>query len=165
VHGSKKTVTYQEAIQWEPLEFAQWSAREAAFREWFTVYAQTMQRMRLQPSSRQHPLEPQVCEVMQRLDSWPLRTPLNVHELVRGLRVGLRRLEQLFTRELGLTPHAYFDRRRIEEAKRLLMSGQMPLKEIAFDLGLRHASHFSKWFRLHAQISPSTYRSEAKQAL
>jgi AraC-like DNA-binding protein len=165
VHGGKKSVTYPEAIQLSPIAFSAWSAREAAFREWFAVYAKTMQGMQLAPSSRQQPLEPRVREIVQRLDAWPLRRTFDSRELIHGIGMGVRRMEQLFTRELGLTPNAYLARRRIEEAKRMLMSSQVPLKQIAYELGLRHASHFTKWFRLHSQVSPSVYRAESKHAL
>ena len=46
----------------------------------------------------------------------------------------------------------------MEAARHLLAGTKTPLKQIAHELGLRHASHFTKWFRLHAGMPPSQFR-------
>jgi AraC family transcriptional regulator len=81
-----------------------------------------------------------------------------VNEVASGLHIGARRLEQLLATELGITPHSRLNERRVAAARHLLSSTNTPLKEISHELGLRHPSHFTKWFRQHTGLSPSAYR-------
>jgi AraC family transcriptional regulator len=68
-------------------------------------------------------------------------------------------MEQLLAVEVGLTPHGYLDRRRLEFARHLVMRSDVPLKQAAHELGFRHASHFTKWFRRHMGAAPSAFRN------
>lgn len=158
IHGRRKTVGFREATQAQAMDLASWCKRETAFRAWFEAYAKTLLKLGLEPSPRHDVADDRVREIVRRLDSWPLRHALNLGELCHGLGFGSRRLEQLAVAELGHTPHAYLNRRRVESARLMLASSAMPLKQIAHDIGLRHASHFTKWFRRHTGLAPSTYR-------
>lgn len=158
IHGRRKSVTFREATQAQALDFQSWCRRETAFRTWFEVYAATLAKLGLKPAPRHEMADDRLREIVRRLDHWPLTRAMHNHELGKGLGVGARRLEQLIVAELGVTPHAYLNRRRVETARHLLAHTRTPLKQIADDIGLRHASHFTKWFRRHAGVSPSAYR-------
>jgi len=158
VHGARRTVTHREASGAPVPGFTSWCQREAAFRTWFAVYAETLAKLDIHPAPVRCPGDERLNEVIRRLDSWPLAKPLEIAGLAAGLDFGSRRLEQLLVAESGLTPHAHLNRRRIDTARRLLASTTTPLKQIAHQLGLRHASHFTKWFRRHAGMAPSVYR-------
>ena len=165
IHAPKRTVGYWEAVESvQDSRFAQWCRREGAFRHWLSVYAQTLDELGLSPEPRKEVVDRRLKELIERLDSWPLRESLDWGRLGEGLTIGNRRLEQLFCAELGLTPHAYLDRRRITVARTLLSGSTQPLKAIAFETGFRYASHFTKWFRRHTGIAPSTFRQSAASA-
>ncbi len=51
---------------------------------------------------------------------------------------------------------------RIDEAKRLLINTQKPIKEIALIVGFNDAKYFSKVFTLKNSMSPSTFRHKSR---
>ena len=161
VHGARKSVTYREASQAQNFSLTAWSQREAAFRIWFAVYVQTLVQLGIHPNDKPRAFDERIDELVRRLDAWPLVRPLNMSELTAGLHIGARRMEQLLAAQLGITPHSHLNRRKVETARRLLATSATPLKEIAHSLGLRHASHFTKWFHQHVGIAPSAYRAGA----
>lgn len=158
IHGKRLSVSYRDATTSSVSDLVVWSEHEAGFRTWFAVYAKTLEKLGIGPALRRRPSDERINEIIRRLNGWPLARPLSVDELASDLPIGSRRLEQLLAQELGLTPHAHFNRRRIEAARHLLVTTTTPLKQIAHELGLLHASHFTKWFRRHAGVAPSTYR-------
>ncbi|MDB6074700.1 MAG: AraC family transcriptional regulator [Verrucomicrobiaceae bacterium] len=158
IHGKRRSVSYRDATASATSDFVGWSHREAAFRTWFAVYVKTLEKLGFEPAPRHRPSDERINEIIRRLNDWPLARPLSVDELASDLPIGSRTLEQLLAQEMALTPHAHLNRRRIEAARHLLATTATPLKQIAHELGLLHASHFTKWFRRHAGVAPSVYR-------
>jgi AraC family transcriptional regulator len=64
-----------------------------------------------------------------------------------------------FKHTLGLSPHRYVLRERIDEAQRLLAAGRMSISEVAFSLGFSDQSHFSQAFRKATGTTPKRYQS------
>jgi AraC-like DNA-binding protein len=62
-----------------------------------------------------------------------------------------------FTRSVGVSPLAYRNAIRTDEAKQLLCAGR-PIKVIAFELGFVDESHFGRIFRQKVGLSPGAYR-------
>ncbi len=63
-----------------------------------------------------------------------------------------------FKQSMGITPHDYLIRQRVERTKQLLSGTDMPLSEIALAAGFADQSHFSRRFRQHVGMSPRDYR-------
>jgi AraC-like DNA-binding protein len=63
-----------------------------------------------------------------------------------------------FRQEVGVTPIAYLNRYRVNQAKELLSSGNKTVTEIAMAVGFSDSSYFSKVFRREVGVSPSDYR-------
>lgn len=63
-----------------------------------------------------------------------------------------------FRESVGMPPHAYIVRRRIERAQRLLRSTDLSLSEIALKVGFTDQSHFSRHFRRLTGMSPGLAR-------
>jgi AraC family transcriptional regulator len=78
-----------------------------------------------------------------------------------GQQVGLspNHLSQLFTRELGVAPHRYLLRQRIEQAQHLLRDTDRSISEIAIDLGFASSQHFARVFQRQAGCTASAFRS------
>jgi AraC-like DNA-binding protein len=72
--------------------------------------------------------------------------------------IGSRRAEQLMQQQFGIGLRMFMERRRLDVARERIVADQATLKEVAFALGFRHASHFTAWFRRHTGVSPSEYR-------
>ena len=87
--------------------------------------------------------------------------------------VGVRRLAQvvnmspfhfarMFKGALGVPPHAYITNARMERAKRLLATTQLPLREVATTVGYQTQAHFTGVFHKHVGVTPRTYRLSAR---
>lgn len=63
-----------------------------------------------------------------------------------------------FRKAVGLPPHQYLMKLRLERAGAALLSSPAPIIEIALDLGFNNVSHFSRAFALHFGVPPSVYR-------
>ena len=63
-----------------------------------------------------------------------------------------------FKQSVGLTPHDYLIRRRVERTMELLADTDIPLSQIALAAGFADQSHFSRRFRKHVGMSPRDYR-------
>ena len=63
-----------------------------------------------------------------------------------------------FKRAMGVAPHQYVGRRRLERAKQLLAHTNLPIVAIAVELGFANQSHFSEVFHRATGATPLTYR-------
>ena len=68
-------------------------------------------------------------------------------------------LTQLFHRLTGQTVGEYINRRRIDEAKKLLVDTSLRIGEVAARTGFRDEKYFMKLFRRMENITPTKYRS------
>ena len=69
---------------------------------------------------------------------------------------------RLFTAETGFTPHRFLIATRLGFAKYLLQSGEMSIKEIAFQSGFSSESAFCSTFRKWEGVTPGTYRDSIR---
>ena len=88
----------------------------------------------------------------------------NYHEPIDVLRAAelsgyeKTRFCQLFKRAIGVSFHKYLNSRRIEAAKELLTSSELPIQIIASETGFSEAKTFSRVFRASEGMTPSEYR-------
>jgi AraC-like DNA-binding protein len=82
--------------------------------------------------------------------------PVTLDEL--STAVGLSRFHLLrsFTKRVGIPPHAYQIRVRIERARRLLRAG-VPLAVASTDVGFADQSHFTRHFKKVMYSTPGGY--------
>ena len=66
-------------------------------------------------------------------------------------------LARMFSRAVGLPPHAYLESVRVQHAREFLRSG-MTLVDTALAIGYPDQSHFTHRFRRHTGITPGRYR-------
>jgi len=104
---------------------------------------------------------PQTGTRMQRLLSHIDAAPddeLTLPQLAREANLSPDHLIRAFKRELGVTPHQYIMQRRIDRARKLLASTNMPLAELAQAAGFSDQSHLTTAFRKAVGVSPARYR-------
>ena len=65
---------------------------------------------------------------------------------------------RLFKGKLGLTPHEYLVKLRLEKAAHLLRTTDLGIVDIAGSCGYSHAGRFASAFRKAYFASPSVYR-------
>jgi len=68
-------------------------------------------------------------------------------------------LIRLFTRELGLPPLKYINKKKIEKSQLLLLTDARPVKEIAYTMGFSDESYFIRLFKKNVGMPPQEYRS------
>ncbi|GAA1514485.1 AraC family transcriptional regulator [Dactylosporangium maewongense] len=65
-------------------------------------------------------------------------------------------LVRSFTATFGLPPHRYLVGRRVEQARRLLLSGRRPA-DVAAEVGFHDQSHLHRHFVRHVGVTPARY--------
>jgi LacI family transcriptional regulator len=83
---------------------------------------------------------------------------LNVGAVARSAGVSRRSLEKRFRRELGYSVLREIRRVRTDKIAQLLVETQMPVCEIAEELGFDDIQHFARYFRSAKSMSPLAYR-------
>jgi AraC family transcriptional regulator of arabinose operon len=81
-----------------------------------------------------------------------------LRELASHCKISVSRLSHLFKQVTGGSVEEYRRNRRLQEAARVLVSTDMPIKEIAYQLGYQHTSSFVRAFKAGFEMSPSRYR-------
>lgn len=64
---------------------------------------------------------------------------------------------RLFKKHLGMRPMEYLNRRRIEEARKLLELSYLSMESVSEQVGIDSVSYFGKLFRRYEGMSPSEY--------
>ncbi|MEM8505395.1 MAG: AraC family transcriptional regulator [Cyanobacteria bacterium P01_D01_bin.1] len=63
----------------------------------------------------------------------------------------------------GKTVNSWISEKTVAEAKSLLGRSSEPVQEVASLLGFKNAAHFSRFFKKHAEVSPSVFRKRLQQ--
>jgi AraC family transcriptional regulator len=84
--------------------------------------------------------------------------PLSRLALECGLSV--RHFTRGFRQSVGMPPHRYLLKRRIERARDLLRDPDLTLLEVALACGFSDQSHFSRLFRASMHMSPGAWRRQ-----
>jgi len=85
---------------------------------------------------------------------------LTVDEMAGAVGVSPSRLRQLFKGETGTSPVQYLRNLRMAQAKELLETTFLSVKEIAARGGVTNVSHFVKNFATVFGRTPANYRSD-----
>jgi AraC family transcriptional regulator len=81
---------------------------------------------------------------------------LSLARLAQVADVSASHLKTLFKRSTGVPVHEYVIQRRVERAKRLLMQGNLPVSQVAFEAGFAHQSHMARSMRRVLGVTPAT---------
>jgi len=76
-------------------------------------------------------------------------------------RVTPEHLSRAFCRTKGCTIGEYVRRLRVQRARRRLATGDVPLSQLAYDLGFCDQSHFTRVFKAHVGCTPAAFRAAA----
>lgn len=100
-----------------------------------------------------------VKEVLAHLRNNPGGT-LDMNDLADRCAMSVNHLNSIFKAITGKTVYAYCSDLRIEQAKQLLVSSPIKLRELSEQLGYYDQYHFCKAFKKATGKSPSAYRAE-----
>jgi len=103
------------------------------------------------------PLHPAVLETLRLLES-QTGSSWSLGELAAHSHVNPSYLARLFKAEIGLAPMAYLNRCRVEQAAGLLLQSELPVGEVAIEVGWDDPNLFTRRFRAAYGLAPSEYR-------
>jgi AraC-like DNA-binding protein len=87
---------------------------------------------------------------------------LSIKQIAREARISpfhfIRQFEALF----GLTPHQFRIQSRLNQAKRLLATGQFSVTEVCMEVGFSSLGSFSDLFARRVGTTPSAYQRSAR---
>ena len=80
-------------------------------------------------------------------------------EMIKGLGVSTNHLTAVFKRQYGLPPMRYLNQKRCDCAKKLLGETDMPVIDVAGEIGFGSLSGFYSFFKKHTGMTPKDYRA------
>jgi AraC family transcriptional regulator len=67
---------------------------------------------------------------------------------------------RLFRQTTGESPHQFVMRQRVEQAQSLLKQTDVPLAQVALEVGFANQSHFTRVFKQQLGLTPRAYRQD-----
>ena len=104
----------------------------------------------------------QRVETVIRLIEEDLSRSLPLGGLAAAVNLSPSRLHQIFRNATGISPSKYLKARRLAEAKRLLETTFLSVKEIRLRVGIDDESHFTRDFRGAYGCTPTEYRRHCR---
>ncbi|KAA9015993.1 response regulator transcription factor [Niallia endozanthoxylica] len=87
-----------------------------------------------------------------------LKDELTLKDVASHVHLNPSYFSVLFKEQVKLTFSEYVTRRRIQRAKELMISTNLPINEIAEEVGYKTAKYFIKLFKDNEGVTPSVYR-------
>ncbi|MEP4485186.1 MAG: helix-turn-helix domain-containing protein [Halioglobus sp.] len=94
-----------------------------------------------------------------------LATSVRMQTLAEVLQISVRSLNRRFKDATGFTPNDYLQSLRVNLAKDLLRHSNLPVSDIAWQVGLQDVSYFSQLFKRVCGITPLRYREAVRGKL
>ena len=83
---------------------------------------------------------------------------ISLADLAKECRMSTAHFARAFRQSVGLSPHQWLLRRRVDQAKGLLRDRSLSLSDVAISCGFADQSHFIRVFRRMTCVSPGAWR-------
>jgi len=83
---------------------------------------------------------------------------ISLGDLAAVVGLSVSHFKVLFREAVGLAPHQYLIRRRVERAKNLLDEGKLSISQIATETGFAHQSHLARHMNRVLGVAPRALR-------
>lgn len=92
-----------------------------------------------------------------------LSEDFSVEQYAASVNLSSSRFSHLFTKTVGISPHQYLTRLRLEWAKTYLRDSTMSITEISDTVGFSDPLYFSRLFSKTYGLSPKAYRDNSRR--
>lgn len=92
-----------------------------------------------------------------------LSEDFSVEQYAASVNLSSSRFSHLFTKTVGISPHQYLTRLRLEWAKTYLRDSTMSIAEISDTVGFSDPLYFSRLFSKTYGLSPKAYRDNSRR--
>ena len=89
-----------------------------------------------------------------------LYVDLKLEDLSSFCRLSLSSFKRKFKTIYGCPPQRYINLKRLQKAKKLLVTTDLRISEIAYKTGFNNSDYFSQKFKTQFNCSPTSYRKE-----
>lgn len=83
---------------------------------------------------------------------------IRIDTLATSVGLSVYHFARVFKQSIGMPPHEFILRRRVERADQMLHRTELPLSEIAAAVGFSDQSHFARHFRRQTGMTPGAAR-------
>jgi LacI family transcriptional regulator len=87
-----------------------------------------------------------------------IRRPIQVSDILNRIAVSRRGLYDKFKKTLGCSVYRYIKRTRVEHIEQMLTVTDIPIGQIALDMGFPSSDHISAYFRSEKGCNPLEFR-------
>ena len=84
--------------------------------------------------------------------------PLSVEQMAQSVHLSASYFFSVFKKYMGVSPVVYLNNYRLSLASELLIHTELPVNQIAQQVGVGDPVYFNKLFRKNYRLSPSAYR-------
>ena len=85
---------------------------------------------------------------------------LKLEQLAKLCNLSLSTFKRRFKKEFENSPTNYINDKRLEKARELLSITDLPINEVAYEVGFQDSLYFTRLFKKKIGIPPSIYRAE-----
>ncbi len=90
---------------------------------------------------------------------------IRVEDVAEAAQTSVGHLTREFRVHFGMPPHRYLIKLRVNRARDLLASTDLPIAVIAFECGFSHQEHLTRHFKRELDATPAAYRRFAGDTL
>lgn len=111
------------------------------------------------PETPKRKMNLKIEEIVEFIDSH-LNQDLTLTYVAERMNFSSYYLSKVFKKELGINFVKYVTERKMDKAKELLKDNDVPIVNIAFEIGYPEPSYFTKVFKKVENMTPSQYRNQ-----